>query len=130
MTRYTLGKLRKHSNASRHRVNHKDVVNGFDNCSKYVDTLETEEISLLRNVKMIQTGRFINHCYSSITLLEKSLYIDSILCLRAAMEIFQFKLLLSIDSNYALTYESNNKIRPIDVRKKLKTLNIRDGHFS
>ena len=126
--RYEL--LQKHSNETalstrqtlkREIMEARKVFSFFD---KHFDSLEEKPKSLLRNVKLALTARFINHLFSSLLLTERGLILDAFNCSRSAIETTAFYWLLCHDEKAASLYEGEKSIPPVEIRKRLESLGV------
>jgi hypothetical protein len=89
--------------------------------SDFVEKLEAQPASVLRNVQLLLACRFFNHVYSALLLSEAGLTADSLICERTALESLAAYLLVSVAPTYASKYENEDFPRPAEVRKLLET---------
>jgi hypothetical protein len=130
VNKYHFDLLFKHSNetaiSSRRRLK-KEITEShkvFSFLDHHFHEIEKKPKSLLRNVKLALTARFINHLLSSLILIERGLILDAFNCSRAAIEVTAFYWLVCRDENAASLYEESKSLAPIEVRKSLEKLGV------
>jgi hypothetical protein len=103
-----------------------DSANAFDEAirtfEEYVQTIEGEERTLNRNVRLLLATRFFNHVYSTLILSEAGLVADAVSCERSALEALAAFRLVSVAPEYAGAYDTDAFPRPVEVRKRLEEL--------
>ncbi|WP_048130537.1 hypothetical protein [Methanolacinia petrolearia] len=90
--------------------------------SNFFEELEKMPISTERNVKMLLATRFFNHILSSLILTLYSLYVDSVICSRTAIESLAAFKLICANPKKAESYHADNFPSPIKVRIELENL--------
>jgi hypothetical protein len=111
--RYDFDSLRRHT------AQGEPLRDGLRAFSDFVERLEREPPSLVRNVRLLLACRFFNHVYSALLLSEVGLTVDSVTCERTALESLAAFRLVSVAPAYAAKYESGNFPRPGEVRRLL-----------
>ncbi|MDI7774501.1 hypothetical protein [Asticcacaulis sp. EMRT-3] len=96
----------------------------FGFLGEHFQTIEREQSSLSRNVRLSLTTRFINHQFAELMLIERGLLLDAFNCSRAGLEATAFYWLVVKDSSAAEHYEAARSLKPVEVRKRLEALGI------
>jgi hypothetical protein len=123
-SRYSLGRLLKHTEATRRSsaalrtsTEAQALAGAFGG---FADELEKRPPTLVKNVSLLLTCRFMNHVYSAMLLLEAGLTADALTCERSALETLAAFRLVSLDGSYAQKYHDGKFPKPVEVRKLLE----------
>ncbi|MBW4693347.1 MAG: hypothetical protein KME27_16470 [Lyngbya sp. HA4199-MV5] len=129
-SRYSLEKLRKHSESVRlkslslQKEQQDFIEKAFADFSENLAEIEQQPPTLERNVKLILACKLFNHVYSGFILAERGLIVNAVLCERNALETIAFHWLVSLDGNALHEYEQGNVPRPVEVRRRLEKLGV------
>jgi hypothetical protein len=125
---YSFSNLKKHTSAIRadsrcvFNINIEKIEEAFLFFDNFFKTIEQEEISLARNVKLVMATRFINHVYSALLLTESGMTADASICERSAIEVLAAYKLVNIDMEMLEKYETEQFPKPVKVREMLEKL--------
>lgn len=128
--RYSLPALRRHTRRIRadaapliegHQAHIDAAVRRFD---AFVAGLDSQSDQLRKNVRKVLATAFFNHWYSTLTLIESGLFVDAVVCERAALEALAFHWLVCVDPTAVDDYHSGRIPRPVVVRRRLEALGV------
>jgi hypothetical protein len=126
--RYNFDLIMRHSNAlaidsrKNNKEPHGSARKALSFLGQIIDEIGDESKSHQRNVRMALATRFFNHLLSQMLLTERGLFLDASNSSRSATETTAFYWLVCLDSSAACLYDKS--LRPVEIRKKLETLNI------
>lgn len=129
-TLYSFSNLRRHSKdiqlktTKLLRERTVQINEAFYKFNVFIEELEEQPKSLIRNVRLLLACQMLNHVYSGLILAENGMIVDAILCERNALETLAYHWLVSADPKTAEEYNKGEILKPVEVRKRLEILNI------
>jgi len=100
------------------------LADAFGLIDSYVAQIEALPVGLDRNVRLLAACKCSNHLYAAIQLVEAGMLVDAMLCARNALEVVAFHWLVILDPSAAQQFADHEKLRPVDVRKRLGGLGV------
>jgi hypothetical protein len=128
--RYRFELLFKHSNLTAKKTRRhlgkelREAQKIFNFLDYHFQCLEEKPRSLVINVKLLLTTRFVNSLFSALILTERGLIMDAFHCTRSALETTAFYWLICCDASAALLYDDEKSPAPVEVRKRLEAQGI------